>query len=59
LVSTGISAQRRGYRIEEVPVTCQYHSSSSVRQFRHAITMVIDLLRIVWHDRRGRYDVVP
>ena len=49
-------AQRRGYRIEEV--TCEYHPSSSVRQFRHAITMILDLLRIVWHDRRGHYDVV-
>ena len=51
-------AQRRGYRIEEVPVTCDYHPSSSVRQFRHAISMILDLLRIVWHDRRGHYDVV-
>jgi dolichyl-phosphate beta-glucosyltransferase len=51
-------AQRRGYRIEEVPVTCDYHPSSSVRQFRHAASMILDLLRIVWHDRRGHYDVV-
>jgi len=51
-------AQRRGYRIEEVPVTCEYHPSSSVRQFRHATTMMVDLLRIVWHDRLGHYDVV-
>jgi len=39
-------------------VACEYHPSSSVRQFRHAIAMIIDLLRIVWHDRRGHYDVV-
>ena len=51
-------AQRRGYRIEEVAVACEYHPSSSVRQFRHAMAMIIDLLRIVWHDRRGHYDVV-
>ena len=58
-VSVDLTPTRRGYRIEEVPVTCQYHPSSSVRQFRHAINMIIDLVRIVWQDRRGRYDVVP
>ena len=51
-------AQRRGCRIVEVPVACEYHPSSSVRQFRHAAIMLIDLARIVWHDRRGHYDVV-
>lgn len=50
-------AQRRGHRIVEVPVTCEYHPTSSVRQFRHAMTMLIDLVRIVWHDGRGHYAV--
>ncbi|MGC4081127.1 MAG: glycosyltransferase [Vicinamibacterales bacterium] len=50
-------AQGRRLRIVEVPVTCEYHPSSSVRQFRHAVTMLVDLLRIVWHDWRGHYDV--
>mgnify|MGYP002789232843 CR=1 FL=1 len=49
-------AQRRGARIEEVPVTCEYHPSSSVRKFRHGTTMLADVVRIAWHDRRGRYD---
>lgn len=50
-------AQRRGHRIVEVPVACEYHPTSSVRQFRHATTMLVDLARIVWHDARGHYDV--
>lgn len=50
-------AQRRRHRIVEVPVSCEYHATSSVRQFRHAMTMLIDLVRIVWHDRRGHYAV--
>jgi dolichyl-phosphate beta-glucosyltransferase len=50
-------AQRRGYRIVEVPVACEYHPTSSVRQLRHAVMMLIDLARVVWHDRRGHYDV--
>lgn len=51
-------AQSRGLRIVEVPVACQYHPSSSVRQFRHALLMLADLTRIVWHDLRGHYDVL-
>lgn len=48
-------AQQRGCRIVEVPVTCEYHPTSSVRHVKHAATMVGDLARIVWHDRRGDY----
>lgn len=51
-------AQRRRYRIAEVPVACEYHPTSSVRQFRHAMTMLVDLARVVWHDRRGHYDAL-
>ncbi|HUR34953.1 MAG TPA: dolichyl-phosphate beta-glucosyltransferase [Vicinamibacterales bacterium] len=51
-------AQRRGCRVVEVPVACEYHPTSSVRQFRHAATMLVDLSRIVWHDRRGHYDAL-
>lgn len=50
-------AQERGHRIVEVPVACEYHPSSSVRQFRHAAMMLVDLARIVWHGKRGHYDV--
>lgn len=48
-------AQRRRLRIVEVPVACEYHPSSSVRQVRHAVLMLVDLMRIVWHDRLGHY----
>jgi glycosyltransferase involved in cell wall biosynthesis len=48
-------AQRRGHHIVEVPVACEYHPTSSVRQFRHGVSMLIDLARIVWHDRSGHY----
>lgn len=48
-------AQTRGHRIVEVPVACEYHPSSSVRQVRHAVLMLGDLARIVWHDWRGHY----
>jgi len=49
-------ARRFGYRIVEVPVTCHYHGASSVRRAWDALSMLLDLLRIRWYDRTGRYD---
>jgi dolichyl-phosphate beta-glucosyltransferase len=49
-------AERWSYRVVEVPVTCEYHPTSSVRKFRHGITMILDVVRILWYDARGRYD---
>ncbi len=49
-------AERRGYRVVEVAVACEYHPSSSVRKFRHGVSMLLDLIRIRWYDRRGHYD---
>jgi dolichyl-phosphate beta-glucosyltransferase len=49
-------AERSAYRVAEVPVACEYHRSSSVRRFRHGASMLLDLLRIRWHDACGRYD---
>ena len=49
-------AQRRAYRVVEVPVACEYHPSSSVRKFRHGAGMLRDLIRIRWYDARGFYD---
>lgn len=49
-------AQRRRARIEEVPVACEYHPSSSVQKFRHGMAMLADVARIAWNDRRGHYD---
>jgi glycosyltransferase involved in cell wall biosynthesis len=49
-------AERSGYRVAEVAVACEYHPSSSVRKIRHGASMLLDLMRIRWHDARGRYD---
>jgi glycosyltransferase involved in cell wall biosynthesis len=48
-------ASRRGYRILELPVTCEYHAASSVRKVRHGLMMLNDVARILSHDWRGRY----
>jgi dolichyl-phosphate beta-glucosyltransferase len=48
-------ARRRGYQVVELPVTCEYHPTSSVRKVRHGVMMLSDLLRILWYDFRGRY----
>jgi glycosyltransferase involved in cell wall biosynthesis len=44
-----------GYRIVELPVTCRYHSTSSVRRLRDALSMIRDLLRVRVNARRGLY----
>lgn len=49
-------ARRTGHSIVEVPVSCEYHSSSSVRRFRDGASMLGDLIAIRWNDWRGRYD---
>lgn len=52
-------ARRWHYRIAEVPVTCAYHPSSSVRKLRDGGSMLVDLARTVWFDARGRYRHEP
>jgi dolichyl-phosphate beta-glucosyltransferase len=49
-------ALRRGYRIVELPVACEYHASSSIRRVRHGAAMLRDLGTVVWRDWRGAYD---
>jgi dolichyl-phosphate beta-glucosyltransferase len=49
-------ARKLGYRITEMPVTCTYHSSSSVRRLSDGATMIADLLRVRWSDFTGQYD---
>jgi dolichyl-phosphate beta-glucosyltransferase len=49
-------ARRRGYRVVEVPVSCEYHSSSSVRRLRDGASMLADVGRILWRSARGDYD---
>jgi glycosyltransferase involved in cell wall biosynthesis len=49
-------ARLRGCRIVELPVTCIYHESSSVRRVRDGAVMLRDVAAIVWNDWRGYYD---
>jgi dolichyl-phosphate beta-glucosyltransferase len=49
-------ARRRGARIVEVPVTCEYRAGSSVRRFRDGASMLGDLAAIRWREWRGEYD---
>jgi dolichyl-phosphate beta-glucosyltransferase len=48
-------ARRRGHRIVEVPVTCAYRPSSSVRRLRDGASMLRDLAVILWRTGR-RHD---
>jgi dolichyl-phosphate beta-glucosyltransferase len=49
-------AQRLGYRIAELPVTCAYRGEiSTVRILRHAASALKDMVRIYLRDRRGGY----
>ena len=47
-------AQRLGYRIAEVPVTCTYHGVSSVR-LRDVAAMIVDVLKVRWWEATGGY----
>lgn len=49
-------ARRRGARIVEVPVTCEYREGSSVRRLRDGASMLWDLAAIRWREWRGDYD---
>jgi dolichyl-phosphate beta-glucosyltransferase len=48
-------ARRRSLRIVEVPVSCEYHESSSVRRLQHGVQMLRDLTVVLWRDWRGRH----
>jgi glycosyltransferase involved in cell wall biosynthesis len=52
-------AQRRGYRIVEVPIQWYYQTESKVHPWRDTYRMVLDILRIRYHDFRGRYGTLP
>ena len=49
-------AQRRGYRIKEVPITWYYKENSKIEPFSDAWKMFRDVLRIRWKSWRGHYD---
>jgi dolichyl-phosphate beta-glucosyltransferase len=48
-------ARRLGYRVCEVPVMWRNSPETRVRVWRDSTSMIGDLLRIRWYDRRGRY----
>ncbi len=50
-------ARRLGYLIHEVPVVWRNSPQTRVHVLRDALSMLWDLLRIRWHDGRGRYDI--
>jgi dolichyl-phosphate beta-glucosyltransferase len=44
-------ARKHGYRIDELPVVCTYHTGSSVNRVGDVLRMLTDLLRIRWRHR--------
>jgi glycosyltransferase involved in cell wall biosynthesis len=52
-------AQKRGYRIVEVPVNWYYRANSRINPIRDAIEMVREVIRIRLNGWRGRYDTQP
>jgi dolichyl-phosphate beta-glucosyltransferase len=48
-------ARKLGYRIAELPVTWIDHPSSTVNPVTAPANMLIDLVRIRWHQLMGRY----
>lgn len=48
-------ARKLRYRVAEVPVAWYYQPSSRVNPLRDTIRMLLDILRVRWNDRRGRY----
>ncbi len=49
-------AQRRGYRIAEVPIDWTHFPGSRVRVLRDSVTMFLDLFRIRYNGLKGVYD---
>jgi len=48
-------AQKRGYRIVEVPINWYYKANTRIHPIRDSIDMFMDVLRIRWNALRGRY----
>jgi len=51
-----LRARAAGYRIRRQPLHLLNDEDSSVRLTRHAPRMLLDVLRIAWNARRGRYE---
>ncbi|MBN2304626.1 MAG: glycosyltransferase family 2 protein [Anaerolineae bacterium] len=50
------AAQRRGYRIAEVPVNWYYKANTRINPIRDSINMFVEVFRIRRNGRRGLYD---
>ena len=48
-------ARRLGYLTVEVPVRWSHSEGTKVSMFRDSLNMFLDLLRVRWHQFRGRY----
>lgn len=48
-------ARKRGYRVQEVPITWRYDASSRVSPVRDTIAMLRELVTIRWNAMLGRY----
>jgi dolichyl-phosphate beta-glucosyltransferase len=49
------AAQRRGYRIVEIPIHWYYKANTRIRPVRHSIEMFVEVLRIRRNGLRGLY----
>ena len=49
-------AQRRGYKIVEVPISWYYRANSRINPISDAVDMFREVLRIRLNGRRGQYD---
>lgn len=49
-------AERRGYRVEDVPISWRIDFDTRVRLLADAVQMGVDLLRVRWNAWRGLYD---
>jgi dolichyl-phosphate beta-glucosyltransferase len=45
-------ARKRGFAIEELPVTCRYHPGSSVNRIGDVVNMLADVVAIRWRHRQ-------
>ena len=51
-----LRAHAAGYRVRRQPLQLVHDEDSSVRLTRHAPRMLLDVMRIAWRARRGRYE---
>ena len=49
-------ARHRGWTVEEVPITWVADDDTRVRLVRDSTAMALDVLRVAWRLRLGRYD---